>query len=55
MWRAVGSPLYTAASVACDWGGAVKQKPLAICRKRRKNKGGPTDRQSDQQTDRPTQ
>ena len=56
MWRAgaVGSPVYTTASVAYDWAGAVMKKPLA---KRRKSKGGtdrPTDRQTDQPTDRPT-
>ena len=50
MWRAgaVGSPVYTTASVAYDWAGAVMKKPLAKCRKR---KGG-TDRQTDRQTDR---
>ena len=51
MWRAgaVGGPVYTTASVACAWAGAVMKKTLAKCRKRQKRKGG-----TDQQTDRPT-
>ena len=52
MWRAgaVGSAVYTTASVAFDWAGAVMKKPLAKRRKRRKSKGGtdhPTDRRTD--------
>ena len=46
MWRAVGSPVYTTASVAYDWAGVLMKKPLA---KRRKCKRG-----TDQPTDRPT-
>ena len=60
MWRtrAVGSVVYTTASVTFDWAGAVMKKPLVKRRTRRKRKGGPTetgDRQTDQQTDRVTQ
>ena len=42
MWRAgaVGSPVYTTASVVYDWAGAVIKKPLA---KYQKRNGGPTD------------
>ena len=57
MWwaGAVGSAVYTTASVTCNWAGAVMQKPLAKCRKRRKSKGerdGPTERQTERPTDR---
>ena len=56
IWRAgaVGSAIYTAASVTCDWAGAVMKKSLAKRRKRRKRKWGtdrPTNRPTDQQTD----
>ena len=48
IWRAgaVGDAVYTTASDACDWAGAVMQKLLAKCRK---SKGG-TDRRTDGST-----
>ena len=33
MWRAVRSTVYTTASVAFDWAGAVMKKLLAKCQK----------------------
>ena len=55
MWRAgaVGSAVYTTASVAFDRAGAVMKKPLAKRRKRQKRKVG-TNRPTDRQTNRPT-
>ena len=52
MWwaGAVGSAVYTTASVMCHWAGAVMQKPLA---KRQKSKGV-MDRSTDRPTDGPT-
>ena len=49
IWRAgaVGDAVYMTATFACDWAGAVMQKPLA---KRRKSKGV-TDRRTDGPTD----
>ena len=51
MWwaGAVGSAVYTTASVTRHWAGAVMQKPLVKRRKRRKNK-----RETDEPTDQPT-
>ena len=42
MWwaGAVRGAVYTTASVTYHWAGAVMQKPLANCQKRRKSKGG---------------
>ena len=40
IWRAgaVGDAICMTATVACDWAGAVMQKPLAKRRKRRKSR-----------------
>ena len=56
MWRAgaVGGPVYTTASVACDRAGAVMNKPLANAENAENAKAGPTDRQTDRPTDRQT-
>ena len=56
MWRAgaVGGPVYTTASVACDRAGAAMNKPLANAENAENAKAGPTNRPTDQKTDQPT-
>ena len=56
MWRAgaVGSAVYTTASVAFDWAGAVMKNRSQNAENAKKGNGGPTDRLTDRPTDRPT-
>ena len=44
---AVGGPVYTTASVTCDWAGAEMQKPLA----KQRVTDGPTDGRTDGRTE----